>query len=345
MKESSAVDASGLGEQPPSTTTLEELSFSEQVPSSTRMSLREEIMDQKMDSELEEIQSKVKAHRLQDRIPGQSFKVFHPDTAKAMHLQGQELWSGEPDPQRQARLEAKRREQKQLQEEVVENQAEVLTYLQAGMHSVPENEVRSAAFLREANMMDLRQLLKRKYSEGKAFGIDEMFEKARTDIASAREANLESQRVGAESTKRFKPAILPAHLWPADFQSKLENGLFCPLEETPASQIQNEKQYLQRYLEMKALINTGKNPFASELLEEIPDFEVELVSSDTAAGAQSPGTAPEGTEPLSEEAKRLGMLRWACIIMLENFACMGAVGSAPARRRALPPQFPHGHGR
>ena len=62
MKESSAVDASGLGEQPPSTTTLEELSFSEQVPSSTRMSLREEIMDQKMDSELEEIQSKVKAH-------------------------------------------------------------------------------------------------------------------------------------------------------------------------------------------------------------------------------------------------------------------------------------------
>ena len=84
MKESSAVDASGLGEQPPSTTTLEELSFSEQVPSSTRMSLREEIMDQKMDSELEEIQSKVKAHRLQDRIPGQSFKVFHPDTAKAM---------------------------------------------------------------------------------------------------------------------------------------------------------------------------------------------------------------------------------------------------------------------
>ena len=310
MKESSAVDASGLGEQPPSTTTLEELSFSEQVPSSTRMSLREEIMDQKMDSELEEIQSKVQAHRLQDRIPGQSFKVFHPDTAKAMHLQGQELWSGEPDPQRQARLEAKRREQKQLQEEVVENQAEVLTYLQAGMHSVPEDEVRSAAFLREANMMDLRQLLKRKYSEGKAFGIDEMFEKARTDIASAREANLESQRVGAESTKRFKPAILPAHLWPADLQSKLENGLFCPLEETPASQIQNEKQYLQRYLEMKALINTGKNPFASELLEEIPDFEVELVSSGTAAGAQGPGTAPEGTEPLSEEAKRLGMLRW-----------------------------------
>ena len=61
---------------------------------------------------------------------------------------------------------------------------------------------------------------------------------------------------------------------------------------------------------MKALINTGKNPFASELLEEIPDFEVELVSSDTAAGAQGPGTAPEGTEPLSEEAKRLGMLRW-----------------------------------
>ena len=192
---------------------------------------------------------------------------------------------------------------------MVENQAEVLTYLQAGMHSVPDDEVRSAAFLREANMMDLRQLLKRKYSEGKAFGVDEMFEKARTDIASARAANLESQRVGAESTKRFKPAILPANLWPADLQSKLENGLFCPLEETPASQIQNEKQYLQRYLDMKALINDGKNPFASELLEEIPDFEVELVSSGTSAGAH-PGTAPEGSEPLSEEAKRLGMLRW-----------------------------------
>ena len=83
VKDSSAVDATTLGKP---------------APASVRLSLREEIMDQKMDS-------KVQAHCLTDHTPQQSFKVFHPDTAKAMHLQGQELWSGETDPQRQARLE------------------------------------------------------------------------------------------------------------------------------------------------------------------------------------------------------------------------------------------------
>ena len=205
------------------------------------------------------------------------FQSFHPDTAKAMHLQGQDLWSGELDPARQARFDAKRAEQAELQREVVENQAEVLTFLQAGMQDVPDADVKAASFLWESNMMELRQFLKRKYAEGMAFGMDEIFEKTRTDIATARAANLESQRLGAENTKRFKPAIIPPNLWPEDLQAKLENGLFFPLRETAVTEIQSEKQYLQRYLNIKHAINNGENPFASELLAETQQVPMALV--------------------------------------------------------------------
>ena len=75
-------------------------------------------------------------------------------------------------------------------------------YLQAGMQEVPDADVKSAAeFLRKANMMELRQLLKRKYAEGKAFGMYELFKKARAEIGTARAANLESQKMGEANTK------------------------------------------------------------------------------------------------------------------------------------------------
>ena len=312
MKESSAVDASGLGEQPPSTTTLEELSFSEQVPSSTRMSLREEIMDQKMDSELEEIQSKVQAHRLQDRIPGQSFKVFHPDTAKAMHLQGQELWSGEPDPQRQARLEAKRREQKQLQEEVVENQAEVLTYLQAGMHSVPEDEVRSAALISPGGQHDGLtsapqaevlggQSLRHRWDVWEGPHRHCLSPGSQLGISASRGRIYQTIQTG------HPPCTLVACRPPIQAGERTllstggDAGFADPEWEAVPPALLGDEGVDQRRQEPLRIRAPGRDPGL---------WGGVGVLSGTAAGAQGPGTAPEGTEPLSEEAKRLGMLRW-----------------------------------
>ena len=125
QKSACSIEVSSLGQCPPTAAASpSEISFSELVSDSNRLTLRQEVLQRGDDEVFQKPQVERKPQRVQDDDPGQETATFHPSNVKAMRLVS-EL------------RQAERREKK---EQGVDAQMEVVYELRAGAHSVADSE-------------------------------------------------------------------------------------------------------------------------------------------------------------------------------------------------------------
>ena len=122
QKSMCSVEVSSLGQRPPlAAATPTEITFSELVSDSSRLTLRQEVLQRGDDSVFQKEKVERKPQRAQDDDPGQETITFHPSNVKAMRLIAD-------------LRQAERREKKEAR---VDPQMDVVYELQAGAHSVP----------------------------------------------------------------------------------------------------------------------------------------------------------------------------------------------------------------
>ena len=87
-KEEASIDIGQLAQAPSPCLDPEETSFSDQVPQSIRISLRQQVVTETPDPELVDALAKknVKMHTKEEEDPREGSKVFHPAAAKALKI-------------------------------------------------------------------------------------------------------------------------------------------------------------------------------------------------------------------------------------------------------------------
>ena len=146
------LEVSSLGQCPPAAAASpSEISFSELVSDSSRLTLRQEVLNRGDDDVFQKPQVERKPQRAQDNDPGQETVTFHPSNVKAMRLVS----------------ELRQAERREKSEHRVDAQMGVVYELQTGAQSVDASEAQGAAVLRHLDVEKFRNFLKRKWQDDK----------------------------------------------------------------------------------------------------------------------------------------------------------------------------------
>ena len=177
QKSAYSIEVSSLGQCPPAAAASPaEISFSELVSDSSRLTLRQEVLNRGDDEVFQKPQVERKPQRAQDNDPGQETVTFHPSNVKAMRLVS----------------ELRQAERRERSEHRVDAQMGVVYELQTGAQSVDSSEAQGAAVLRHLDVEKFRNFLKRKWQDDKGQPHDALLSSRTRPTTRSRNASLSS---------------------------------------------------------------------------------------------------------------------------------------------------------
>ena len=255
QKSTYSVEVSSLGQCPPAAAASPaEISFSELVSDSSRLTLRQEVLNRGDDEVFQKPQVERKPQRAQDNDPGQETVTFHPSNVKAMRLVA----------------ELRQAERREKNEHSVDAQMGVVYALQTGAQSIDSSEAQGAAVLRHLDVEKFRNFLKRKWQDDKGQPHDALLS-AQTTLEQAKQQNQAYHQKQKRKLELLRPTSEGISVWPTKVRKALESGLLEPERGPMAVEGEHLQEVKEAYLRTRELINTGTNPFNSRLLEEVPD--------------------------------------------------------------------------
>ena len=186
--------------------------------------------------------------------------------------------------------EYKKQKRAAFEDNLAKNMA-VLQPFQEGLQSVADSSVYSSGvdLLRKSNLEQVQAKLKEAYFKDSGFSSVQAFEQAQTTLAEAKAANKRMQDQGILWMKNHTLDIPDASVWPEGFKTKLEQGLFCPIDADPEDNRFGPAELNRQYISFMDKLNLGKNAFPPKLFDEMPDLQVELFKG--RAGAAGPSDA------------------------------------------------------
>ena len=309
-----SIDATQMAQQPMATNTQSEVTMADTVPIQLRMSMREEVLEQTVDQDAAMAADLLREQRdsLHSR-KGQGFQIFHPEAAKTLDLQSKALQHADLLARDEAAdLEAKR-QKIELISDMVDQNMEVLGPLQEGMQEAADSQIMSKGveLLRRTNLETLREKLKTSLLEGQRTTV-EAIESAQTSLTEAKEANKRVQEQGQAWMQKYTLVPEDPSLWPEEFKTKMEQGLFCPVDADLDETRLPPADLTRRYLAFLVTLSQNKYVPPPRLLSEMPKLNVEMATSTQGSpGAPGPETSGAGYNQLTPEAEKLAMLTWA----------------------------------
>ena len=292
VQEEASIDIGQLAQAPSPCLDPEETSFSDQVPQSIRITLRQQVVTETPDPELVDALAKknVKMHTKEEEDPREGSKVFHPAAAKALKIkQAVMLDPIEPPKVDESKIEA-----------MVDLTTEVLGEMQSGALSVADKEARGAQLLRQLDTSHFRDCLKRSYLDGPGANIAH----AQTTVEEARRQNLARQAAGVKNTKELFLKPEPMSVWSSKANAAFESNVFAPESDPQDAMAIDVDSVVAEYKEMKQFLLEGKRIFTPCLLSELPGTAKQEIEID--------GMMVNNTHPEFKLAvlTRLCNLRW-----------------------------------
>ena len=302
-----SIDATRLAQPPPATSTAAELTMADQVAPSMRLLIRDEILQQDAQDDV----NLAATLSVEARQKDQGFQVFHPETAKVLDLQAQALKQTQIVLRNEVDQEEYKKQKRAAFEDNLAKNMAVLQPFQEGLQSVAASSVYSPGvdLLRKSNLEQVQAKLKEAYFKDSGFSSVKAFEQAQTTLAEAKAANKRMQDQGILWMKNHTLDIPDASVWPEGFKTKLEQGLFRPIDANPEDNRFGPAELNRQYISFMDKLNLGKNAFPPKLFDEMPDLQVQLFKG--RAGAAGPSDEPEGMDYLDGDARNMAMILWA----------------------------------
>ena len=204
-----SIDATRLAQPPPATSTATELTMADQVDSSMRLLIRDEILQQ----DAQDDANLAATLSVESRQKDQGFQVFHPETAKVLDLQAQALKQTQIVLRNEVDQEEYKKQKRAAFEDNLSKNMAVLQPLQEGMRSVADSSVYSSGvdLLRKSNLEQVQAKLKEAYFKDSGFSSVQAFEQAQTTVAEAKAANKRMQDQGSRPSwsRAFSAPLMP----------------------------------------------------------------------------------------------------------------------------------------
>ena len=95
---------------------------------------------------------------------------------------------------------------------------------------------------------------------------------AQTTAEEAKAKHQARQAKGALETRMLEPITPPFSAWPSEVRVAIETGVFEPTTAWRDFSMDDLTSLTDSYLEAKAVISLGRNPFPAALLSDLPDL-------------------------------------------------------------------------
>ena len=275
-KAAAGIEVGDLGTAPPKASAHGDgptwVSFSEQVPASARVSLREHLTKFGSDEifDLKPAAEKPPSADMEDT--SQTALVFHPKAIEIVKFKANLLATDLQESSVETK-EAKRRrleEKDKAAAEALDDEMEIMVNLQQGAHSVEEPE--GAQLLRCVDLQAFRDYIQKRHAEtGHVVDMDAIIA-TQTTQAKATAANKQLDQDFRERKKLLTPATVDGfNVWPDDLRKAWQSNAFEP-GHMPEGPEQFDFQKLKlTYLTMKEFLKGNQCPIPGRvLLQEMP---------------------------------------------------------------------------
>ena len=215
-----------------------------------------------------------------DNEEGQECRAFHPSAVKAFKIQTR----------LNATTIAQEEAKKADQVAAVERSAAVLHELQGG---AIDGGGDGGLLLKNLDLDLFREKLLDKLGADWGRPTPELLQ-AQTTAEEAKAKHQARQAKGALETRMLEPITPPFSAWPNEVRVAIETGVFEP---TTAW-----RDFTDSYLEAKAVISLGRNPFPAALLADLPDL-TGIPIPKAAEGPDKPSATPVGLDTQDPEVQ------------------------------------------
>ena len=256
LKLSASVDVSELATDPMACENLDQASFSDFVPSSVRAVIRNCPME--LDEDFLKAPMQKRPPLPGDKEEGQECRAFHPSAVKAFKIQTR----------LNATTIAQEEAKKADQVAAVERSAAVLHELQGG---AIDGGGDGGQLLKNLDLDLFREKLLDKLGADWGRPTPELLQ-AQTTAEEAKAKHQARQAKGALETRMLEPIKPPFSAWPNKVRVAIETGVFEPTTAWRDFSMDDLTSLTDSYLEAKAVISLGRNPFPAALLADLPDL-------------------------------------------------------------------------
>ena len=252
LKLSASVDVSELATDPMACENPDQASFSDFVPSSVRAVIRNCPME--LDEDFLTAPMEERPPLWGDKEEG----PFHPSAVKAFKIQTR----------LNATTIAQEEAKKADQVAAVERSAAVLHELQGG---AIDGGGDGGLLLKNLDLDLFREKLLDKLGADWGRPTPELLQ-AQTTAEEAKAKHQARQAKGALETRMLEPIKPPFSAWPNEVRVAIETGVFEPTTAWRDFSMDDLTSLTDSYLEAKAVISLGRNPFPAALLADLPDL-------------------------------------------------------------------------
>ena len=305
-KASGFVEVGDLGRPPPaaaSSAGMGLVSFSEQVPTSQRVTLQQHVATFGADEIFHP--DGARPPTMADRDSTQTAVIFHPKTIELMRFKADLLATPEEE-LTEAAQEAKKRKKDLLHQQesvAMEEEIHTLTAIQQGALETPHPV--GAKMLRHADLQQFRSYLKRKHKESGVTSSYEALLAAQTTQEKAAAANKALDTEFRGRRMALKPIeVAPFSLWTPELQEAWQNNILAPATGPQGPEQFDIEALKQPYLRMKELIKDNKPPLSQDrLMTEFPKTQLDMYTMGEAMASSQEAQLARLLPPDSLERK------------------------------------------
>ena len=221
-----------------------------------------------------------------DKEEGQECRAFHPSAVKAFKIQTR----------LNATTIAQEEAKKADQVAAVERSATVLHELQGG---AIDGGGDGGLLLKNLDLDLFREKLLDKLGADWGRPTPELLQ-AQTTAEEAKAKHQARQAKGALETRMLEPITPPFSAWPNEVRVAIETGVFEPTTAWRVTSLTDS------YLEAKAVISLGRNPFPAALLADLPDLTGIPMPKAGGSGVARPGAEGPDRQPTIPTASGSG---------------------------------------
>ena len=266
------------------------LSFSEQVPAASRITVRQQVLNMGYDQIFDGKKNRPDA--LEEEDTTQTAVVFHPEATKMIRFK-KALERAEPAVET---VEAKRRRVEETREKAlhhVDQQVNVLQAMQEGAHQV--DAAPGARTLQHADLLKFRDYVRAKVQEDLPGHGSEALEKARVELDAAKAANAQLHAESQARRHLLAPVMdVTFDCWPPALRQAFEGHYFGPGDNWQGPEDFEWDQLKKSYLKMKEFLKDNRCPVAGRmLLQEMPSCQLDLLEATNSLDATGSTMAKE----------------------------------------------------
>ena len=281
------------------------VSFSEQVPASSRITVREQVLsmgcyDPIFDGKVD------RPDVLEEEDATQTAVVFHPEATKLIRFK-QALERSEIPPET---ADAKRRRLEETKEkdiQMVDQQVDVLHAMQEGAHQTPSAP--GAQTLQHVDLLKFRDYIRQKIHQDLPVNHDvAALDKARVELDQAKAASAKLHAEHQSRRKLLAPlSTTTFDCWPTSLRQAFESNYFAPGNHWQAPEEYEWDHLKKSYLTMKEFLRDNRCPVPGRmLLQEMPSCQLDLLETSSSLDAAGSSLAKE--LPLDSEERKLAMM-------------------------------------